>query len=391
MRRSRFLASAVLALAGSFLAGCATAPPPAAAPPALFAAERFGPPSEPVSTAHALEVSDAMRRYLAHDVADLLRQKGLQKGLLDALYRRGLLRLEYDAGRTRTAAEAFEARSGNCLSLLLMTSALAQELKLRVHYQTAYLEETWSRSDTLLFASGHVNVTLGPRIADSLGRYDPLEVTVDFLAPGELQRVRTREIEEATVLAMYANNRAAEALARQQLDDAYAWAAEALRVDPSFPAAYNTLGVVYLRHGDLALAGRVFEHILARDPEHTRALANLAETYRRQGRDAEANATSARLARIEREPPFHWFNLGLAAANADDWVNARRFFERELDRDRDYHEVHFWLGVADWKLGDTAGAERHLRRAMESSVTRDQHAIYAAKLAWLREHPSRGS
>ena len=76
-------------------------------------------------------------------------------------------------------------------------------------------------------------------------------------------RLYPREIEESTVLAMYADNRAAEALAGQRLDDAHAWAREALRHDAAFASAWNTLGVACLRRGEAACAAAVFEHALA--------------------------------------------------------------------------------------------------------------------------------
>ena len=48
------------------------------------------------------------------------------------------------------------------------------------------------------------------------------------------------------------------------------------------------------------------------------------------------------------------------------------------------HEFHFWLGVADWRLGEESAELRHLTLAIDNSVTRDQHDLYAAKLAWLQ-------
>jgi Tfp pilus assembly protein PilF len=53
---------------------------------------------------------------------------------------------------------------------------------------------------------------------------------------------------------MFMNNRAAEALARQQVDQAYWWVRAAIAQAPQFTAAYNTLGGVYLRHGDVPAA-----------------------------------------------------------------------------------------------------------------------------------------
>ena len=369
------------------LSACASPPAPPPTTP-LLADHLFGAPTERIGTDDVLKVTDAMRRYLAVDIADQLRIKGAHTGLIDALYRRAQLKLEYDAAATKTASEAFDTRSGNCLSLVLMTAALAHELQLSVRYQSAYMEEAWSRNGNLLFASGHVNITLGRRMVDVGPTRDLSLLTVDFLPANELRTLRVRDIDEHTVLAMYANNRAAEALARGKLDDAYAWAAEAMRIDPGFLNSYNTLGVVYMRHRDLAHAERVFAYILERDPKNTRALSNIAETYTRLARPAEAEAARVRLAAIESVPPFHFFNLGMDAAKNSDWRTARDFFAREVARADYYHEFHFWLGLADWQLGNVAQARKHLKLAMDNSTTRGQHDLYAAKLAWLQSRPA---
>jgi tetratricopeptide (TPR) repeat protein len=325
-----------------------------------------------------------MRHYLAIEISDQIRTKGAQAGLVDALYRRAQLKLEYDAATTKTAAEAFDARSGNCLSLVLMTAALAHELQVPVRYQSAYLEEAWSRNGNLLFASGHVNITLSRRMLDAGTMRDYSPWTIDFLPADEIRSLRVRDLDESTVLAMYANNRAAEALARGKLNDAYAWAAEAMRKDPTFLNSYNTLGVVYLRHDHPAQAERVFRYVLEREPKNTRALANLAEAYTRLARPADAEATRTRLAAIETVAPFHFFNLGLDAAKRSDWRTARDLFAREVARADYNHEFHFWLGLADWQLGDVTQARKHLQLAMDNSTTRGQHDLYAAKLAWLQ-------
>jgi tetratricopeptide (TPR) repeat protein len=378
--------SPVLLAASCLVAACATTPAPPAGPEALLAEQLFAPPSEPVRSDDLFAMSDAMRRYLAVDIADQLRIEGAQTGLMEALRSQAQLKLEYDAARTKKAAATFEGRTGNCLSLVIMTAAFAKELHLPVSYRSAYLEESWSRSGSLLISTGHVNITVGRRILDAKTGRDLSPITIDFLPPEEISGLRSRDIGEATVIAMYANNRAAEALADGRIDDAYAWAAEGVRRDPTFNGAFNTLGVVYLRHGNLDQAARAFERVLAAAPKDTRALANLSETYGRQGRSGDAEAVRKRLAAVEPYPPFHFFNLGMAAMRQEDFRTARELFAREVARADSYHEFHFWLGVADWRLGDEAAARRHLALAMDNSVTRSQHDLYAAKLAWLQAH-----
>lgn len=375
---------ALIYLAAAMLTACATAPAVVDTPEGLLHDALFSAPSERIRAADAFAVSEPMRRFLKDEVATEIRQHGYQLGLAEALQKPAKLKLEYDAAVTRNASEAFDARAGNCLSLVLMTAAFAKELGLPVRYQSAYQEETWNRSGDLLVRSGHINITLGGRLFDSGSMRWLNPLTIDFLPASEIRGMRVREIDESTVVAMYMNNRAVEALAKGRTADAYAWVREAIRQDPGLTIALNTLGVVYLRHGALAPAERTFAYMLKREPKNTQALANLADVYARQGRTAEADALRTRLAQLEPYPPFHFFHLGQAAMKRGDFRAARDLFAREVAR-ADYNaEFHYWLALANFQLGDYAAARRQLAQARDNSASRQDRDLYAAKLAWLR-------
>ena len=369
----------------TLLTACASVPP-TRQPDHLLNDASFAPPTEHISAADVFAVSDAMRRYLRTDIAHQLRQQGQLRGLVAALYQPGQLRLEYDAAVTRTAAQAFDARAGNCLSLVVMTAAIAKELGMQVQFQSARTEEAWSRNGDLYFRSGHVNVTVGKPIVDVGVGYDLNSVTIDFLPERSANTLRVSPISEQTVLAMYMNNRAAEALVQGRLDDAYWWAREGMVQDPAFMGVVNSLGVIYRRHGDLARAEQVFQHVLAREPANTRAMSNLAYLLDQTGRSAEATPLKQRLARLEPAPPFHYFNLGVAAMQRDDFNAARDLFAKEVDRADYYHEFHYWLALANFKLGDFAAARKQLALAAENGSTRGDRDLYAAKLAWLKSY-----
>lgn len=374
-----------LALLLSILvAACATTPVP---PPAsnLFSDQSFRAPSERISAAGVFAFSDEMRSYLTTEVARQIRSKGLQQGLFEALYIKGQLRLEYDSTMTRNAAQAFAARTGNCLSLVIMTSAFAKEMGLPVRYQRALMEDTVGRSDDLHFFIGHVNLTLGKMPFETrFGRNDPDPLTIDFLSPEELRGLRTQPLEEETIVAMYMNNRAAELFAQGQLDDAYWWARAAIVQDPRFSSSYNTLGLVYRRHGDLAQAARVFTYGLEREPENTHVMANLAAVLFEQGKTAEASALTQKLAQIEPNPAFSYFTRGLAAMRVGDFKAAKDLFAKEVERAPYYHEFHFWLAAAMFGRGEVEQARKEMTLAFSYSTTRNEQDLYAAKLARLK-------
>jgi tetratricopeptide (TPR) repeat protein len=361
------------------LAACATAPAPQE-PERLFNDALFKPASVNVSAAQVFALSPEMRNYLEHDIAGRVRTRGRQHALVDALYQPGQLKLEYDAGVTRNAAEAFAARSGNCLSLVIMTAAFAKELGMAVRYQQVFSEDTWSRIGDFYFAIGHVNLSLGRKAADAkFGKNEWDQMTIDFLPQVDLRGQRTCVIDESTIVAMYMNNRAAELLTTDHPDDAYWYAREAIIQQPRFMAAYNTLAIVYRHHGNLAAAQRALEYVLEREPANTNAMSNLALVLQDQGRFAAAAELTRKLERMEPNPPFAYFKRGLAAMEQGDYRLAREMFAKEVDRAAYYHEFHFWLALAELGLGETDDARRHMNLAIENSTTREDHDLYAAK------------
>jgi Flp pilus assembly protein TadD len=385
---------AQLALAGFAVLVAACASPPATNPQDLFDDALFGAPAERPDPSAVFALDAAMREYLAGPIATQAHRVGPQRALFDALYAGGRdLHVEFDASATRTAAQTFDARSGNCLSLVVMTAAFAKALGLTVSYQSPIAEEIWSRRDGFTIRNGHVNVTLGPRrvmfpqrapSSDLSVGLASSDLTIDFLPPEQLRGLRMRAITEATLLSMYMNNRAVEALTRGRLDDAYWWAREGIRQDPGYAGTLNTLGVIYLRRAAPTQAERVLRRALALDERSTIAIGNLAQALDRRGRAEEAAAWRQRLSQLEPEPAYAYFDRGVSAARAGDWPLARQLFAREAALPNYDPEVSLWLGVAEYRLGHVDEARRQLQQAMQDGSTPDERARYAAKLEWLR-------
>ena len=363
------------------LSACATAPP-LPPPQALLADDLFPAPVEAIRAEDVFALSAPMREFLDTRLAARVRRDGPRVGLSEAL--RHDLRLVYDTALTRTAAAAFDARAGNCLSLVILTAAFARELGIPLTYQSIYGYDTWSRGEGLAFLSGHINVVLGtPR--QNLVQYGRGEaaLTIDFVPPEELGNLRARTIDEATVLAMYFNNRAAEMLLEGRIDQAYTLA-RAAALTAAFPNSYNTLGVVYRRRGALPQAERAFRAALQHEPENPRALSNLIDTVADQGRTAEAAKLRARLAQIEPTPPYYFLDRGLAALTQGDVRGALATMRKELARMPYDHELHFALALVNLQLGELRQARRHMTLAMEHSTTADRRQLYAAKLNKLK-------
>jgi predicted Zn-dependent protease len=369
-----------------FLANCATVEK---SPPSVkfFNDHLFAPPTERIHRDDVFAVNDEMRRYLTTHIGDQLRKKGPHQGLFDALYSQNQLKLEYDSVRTRNAQEAFAARSGNCLSLAIMTGALAKEMGIGVRFQRVFVEQDWSRHNGIYFSSGHVNLTLGKTLSEGPFRYGQSHLlTIDFYPLSENARQHAYAVNENAIIAMYMNNRAAESLVAGEIDNAYWWAREAIRQDPSLLIAYNTLGVIYRHHKNLQEAETVLNYVLAREPGNLQVMSNLAIVFNNQGRVEEAQALTLKVANMQPHPPFHFFNLGQAAMRDGNFRAAKDLFAKEVSRAAHHGEFHFWLASAYFGLGEIREAQKHLVLANEYSATPRERALYSAKLERIKSY-----
>lgn len=381
----KLLATILAALMMLALTGCASTRQELLLKEPLFADELFGPPSVAISEDDVFAIDETMRQYVQREIQPLIRSRGPVHALTTALYEKGQLFLEYDTSTTRNAREAFASRSGNCLSLVIMTAAMAREMGLEVRFQNVMVDEAWDRSGDLYFFIGHVNLSIGPRLANSWYTGASDWMVVDFLPGRDLKRQRTQSISEVRIVSMYMNNRAAEAMANGKLDDAYAWARAAVLQDRRYLSAYNTLGVVYQKRGAHTQAEQVFRTALAAEPDNLHVMGNLVLALRRQGRLAEAETLAVELRRLQPVPPFALFHEGQQAMRDGNFRRAVQLFEREITRAPDYHEFHFWAAVALLQLGENRAAKDHLEKALENSTTREYAAIYSAKLEKMKK------
>ena len=376
--------SSALCLA-ALLAGCASSRPPMPSADDLFHDNAFAAPVERVDPDAALALSPAMSTYLAENFAKRVAFSDRRRLLLNAL-QRGALKLEYDSAITRTASQAFDARSGNCLALVLMTAALAKELKLTVHDQLIVGDDAWSRADQFYIGIGHVNLRIDdPTMRSNFPFTDGSNsMIVDFQPGVDLRALNTRDVSERSVIAMYLNNRAVELLASGKTDTAYWWAREAIRTDPEMTGSYVTLGVIYRSRGQSGWAERTLARVAEREPDNVYAMSNRVLVLRDLGRVADANDLAKRLQALDPHPPFSYFNEGLAAYRAGRVDAAQRLFAKEVARAPYHHEFEFWLAITYAELNDVERAKVHLRRAQEVSTTRKDQDLYAGKLARLK-------
>jgi len=100
-------------------------------------------PPATVSNVDAMALSDEMREFLKNHVGKRAGYPVKLRQLSDAVFSKDSFGLEYDEA-TRTAAETFRARRGNCLSFTFMFVVLARGVGLDASFQEVEIPPEWT-------------------------------------------------------------------------------------------------------------------------------------------------------------------------------------------------------------------------------------------------------
>src|SRR5436190_1326423 len=140
----------------------------------------------------------------------------------------------------------------------------------------------------------------------------------------------------------------------------------ALRSAPNHPAVLNNLGLALDEIGERERAEVCYRHVLAVDPQHTGALANLASLLSAREAIREAKAVYDRLFAIQRDwPATVWIRRAMAQNKALEPSGAIESY-REAARLAPHDvRVHVHLGTLYVQHGRYADGEASLRRALE--------------------------
>ncbi|MBW3165430.1 tetratricopeptide repeat protein [Ferrimonas balearica] len=361
----------------SWLCSCAAAPPTGVAPSELFADEAFQ-HAQPVPTPDSIfALSPEMEQVVAR-----LRHSPDPKSDLLALIREDE-GIRYDNRLTQNAATTFAQRQGNCMSLVVMTAALADELAMPVRFQLVKSPPVWDRQGALYLINGHVNLRLAAPYRANQMRITDGGVTVDFLPGNQLRGYQTEPLSRNELVARYYNNLAAEAMVDGDADYAYQLLKAALLQAPDYGHAWNTLGVLYRQNGMSERAEAVYRYAVELPDSELDALHNLAILLAAQDRLIEWQEVHGRLELKRIRNPYYHFDMGELAYQAGEYDKAVRFYRKAVDLADYRHEFHFGLSRAYYQQGNLVLSARHLSRA-EDLAPADERQRYQLKLLALQ-------
>lgn len=140
-----------------------------------------------------------------------------------------------------------------------------------------------------------------------------------------------------------------------------------LRKRPQFIPALNNLSLIYLAEGDLHRALSTAQRVLEIDPDNYHALSNEVRFLCQDGRFEAAQQPAARLQALHSDLPDFWLKQAEAFSylGEDEAVLTALAGARRAGALAQSGLLYHLAAVAALRLGDTATARRHWRKALK--------------------------
>jgi Flp pilus assembly protein TadD len=375
--RTRAPISAV-ALLATLAAGCASAPwrrdsAPIARAELLAATplgvERGEAPRS-AGDGEVLAVSPAMQDFLRAHVSRKADRATRLRQLVDAIVSDKSFGLRYDE-KTRTAAETFDEKRGNCLSFSNLFVAMARQVSLPVDFQEVDTPPDWSLRDGAFVLNRHINVVV------DLGRQGTQ--MVDFNMADFRTNYNRRPITDSRALAHHHNNLGVERMQAGDVAAALGNFRAAIERDPGFSPPWTNLGILYARRGYLDHALGAYLEALRSDGGDLVAMSNLANLYERRGDRERAALYRDRVSSHRAHNPYYRFQLAQAAFQGGDYDTAIGHLNYAVGRERNEDRFCYLLALSHAKKGNARAARRWLSRAQEVAATDVLKRRYASK------------
>ncbi len=323
-----------------------------------------------------MALSDDMREFLMTHVDERARSFVKLNQLVYAVIREGSFDLEYEES-TRTAAETFSAKRGNCMSFTNMFVVMARGMGIDARFQEVDVPPDWTFAEDTYVLSRHINISVdlgvtGMHVVDfNIG---------DFKASYEMRGVSDRR-----ALAHFFNNMGVERMQHGEMNAAFLAFRKAIAEnDDRFSPAWTNLGTLYNRKGLSYHAEAAYLQALEVDRSDHIAMSNLSALYQRRGDQEQARYFRSRINSHRKQNPYFRYHLAREAFLAQDYDSAIGHLKYAARKRRNEDRFCALLGLIYLQQGDEKKSNNWMARAEKLAETDALKSIYSSKIERLK-------
>ncbi|WP_426370199.1 tetratricopeptide repeat protein [Pseudocolwellia sp. HL-MZ7] len=341
----------------------------------------------PIETEHDIFALDEEMQNMVNYVLKPERDHGDKaRLLLNYIFSSNHIAMSYESGTNVSAIDAFHGSKANCMSLTIMAYALADAAGMRLKFQDIKVPEYWVRKGSHQLLMGHVNLLIQKPSSIFKGNTWTQEILqIDFDPNASKAHFPRKVVSKETMVAMFYNNKGAEALVRAEYDEAYAYFKAATKKDPEYFSAWGNLGVLYKINSHYDLAINTYQHALALSPEDLTSLENLALLFDKLDRQDEAAIIANKLHNKRLSNPHYHALLASEAMYKNKYDSAIRHLKDAIKLESKFHEFHFDLAQLYFKTEQLKLAKSSMKKALKLNENIHIEREYNRKLNFLNQ------
>lgn len=294
------------------------------------------------------------------------------------------LNFNYES-QTNNASTTLGSSSGNCMSLAMLTTALAREADVEIKYQLVNRVPVYQEYGSVIFNAQHIRSVL----------YEPLlmageginvwrnKAIVDYYP--SRYTYTDGYVTDTEVISMYYRNLAAEALGKGDNNTAYWLLKKSLEVEPDNAHAINSLAVIHRRIGEEKIAEELYKYGIKHAKNKITLLRNYLVLLKSQNRSNDIDRVEKELEGLDDQNPFRWLLSANEAYEQGDYHTAMRFYKRAITIAPYLHQGYFGLAKVEFQWNNLRAAKAALKTAKEKAFEMETKSIYEAKLEALSQ------
>ena len=330
-------------------------------------------------------LSPVMDYMVADKLLTVTNKTKRARKLIHQIFKTRDLGLVYLSTANLVASEAYNQNTANCLSLTIMAYALAKKAHLNINFQEVDIPEYWERNGEYNMLTGHVNLILPiERKPGMLIVYGNKSLQIDFDPYIAKKTFKSHIIDKNKVIAMYYNNKAAQAIVDKNYTVAYAYLNAAVHKSPNYSNLWGNLGLLYRLTFNAEFAEKTYSYALALDKNNLTTLSNYAVLLKMIGNVEQAKKINTGLEQKRRNNPYYQALLADEAAYRGDFPLAIKYYKKAIKLDKRIHEFYFGIAKIYYKLEQFSQAKRAIKKAIAVNRLADVEKNYIAKLNFLK-------
>ena len=331
-------------------------------------------------------IDDEMRLMVKTELAPIKDPKKRAEKLLQQLFDSDTINIQYVGLANLTARQTYHQGSANCMSLTIMAYSLAKEADLTVNFQDVYVPEYWQRNGDYNMMTGHVNLLIKTTIdAPNVIKLRDKVVEIDFDPFVAKKSFKKKLISKHTMLAIFYNNKGANALANRDFNTAYRYFKAAVKADKKFSSAWGNLGILYKTTGNYEHADFAYRKAIFLDDYNNTALDNYAILLRKNGFHDDAEVIEKKILQRRVSNPYYYALLASEAEYKGNYDIAVNHYRKAIKLNNRIDELYIGLASTYYKMGNYKSAQAATKKAIQINKNADKDQQYLAKLNFLKQ------